>query len=153
MAVDLDTVAEGLWQRLRDVLLAERRLAGFAFDPEPTSEALPAPLDGGDAAIGAVARDLALRTLAAAADATNYRLLVLIGEASMGVHDLAAASGLPTLAVRERVAGLVQVGLAARELERDTVRGTPAGRALVALVEEIGGGLAARCRAGRSALA
>lgn len=148
--VDVEALADGLWRRLRDVVIAERRLERFAFAPEGgpagTPQRLAALLDDA-AALATLARDLTLRLLAAATDAVNYRLLARLGAGPVGLDDLAAALGLPPLAVSERVGALAQLGLAVRDLEHDRVVETPAGRDVVALVEAISGALAARCRA------
>ena len=153
---EVDAVAEGLWRRLRDVLMAERQFERFAFSPEGGREArgpgrLAALLDD-DAALAGVARDVTLRALAAATDGVNYRVLSGIGGEPVSVDDLARAVGLPTLAASERVNALAQVGLAARDLERDAVAETAAGRGVVALIEAISAGLAARCRTVGSSL-
>jgi hypothetical protein len=50
---------------------------------------------------------------------------------------LSAEVGLPPLAVAERVADLVQVGLAARSLVGDQVQATAAATAVVELVEAV----------------
>lgn len=140
-------LVDGLWRRLRDAALAEERLAGFAF----AEGGGPAPrwtdLAGGPLAEG-LARDLTLRALAAGADPVNYRLLAGLGEEPAPLRRVAEALGLPLLAVSERVGALAQVGLATRDLEREAVAGTRAGRGLVALVEAVSAGLAARCRSG-----
>lgn len=153
----VDDVAEGLWRRLRDVLMAERRLEGFAFAPE-SPDATGAPpsrltaLVADDAGLTGMARDVSLRAMAAVADPVNYRMLACLGGGPVGVDDLARATGLAPLAVSERVNVLSQLGLAVRELEKDAVAAAPAGRGLVALVDGIAAGLAARCRAGAGAL-
>lgn len=148
---EVESLAEGLWRRLRDVLMAERQLERFVFAPEGGREArvpgrLPALVDD-HAALTGLARDVTLRALAAAADGVNYRVLASIGGDAVGLDELARAVGLPALAASERVNALAQVGLAARDLERDAVVGTAAGRGVVALVEAISAELAARCRA------
>lgn len=148
----IDTVAEGLWRRLRDVVRTERALAGFAFAPEPAAGAPRRPAPADEAGVDALARDLTLRALAAAADPLNYRVLRALGAEGVAVDDVAGAVALPALAVSERVHALAQVGLAARELEHDAVAATTAGRGVVALVEAIGAALGARWRAARSEL-
>jgi hypothetical protein len=153
----VDDVAEGLWRRLRDVLRAERRLEAFAFTPEcpPAGGGAPGRLEAllaDDAALAGLAREVALRALAAGADPITYRMLGCLGGGPVAVDDMARATGLAPLAVSERVNALSQLGLAVRELENDAVAEAPAGRGLVALVDGIAAGLAARCRAGAGAL-
>jgi hypothetical protein len=151
-ALDTDVVAEGLWRRLRDVVLAERRLERFAFAEQATAPDRLVALAHDAAALTELAQDVTLRALAVAADGGNYRVLAALGGEPRPLDQLSRGLGLPPLAVSERVAALAQVGLAARDLERDDVAGTPAGRGLVALVDTIAAGLAARCRAGLGAL-
>ncbi len=150
-------LAEGLWRRLRDVLLAERRLESFTFAPETEGARAASPgrlaaLAADDSAIADLARDLTLRALAAATDGVNYRVLACLGSEPVGLDAVARALGLPPLAVSERVHALAQLGLASRTLEQDGVGETVAGRGLVRLVETLGGELAARCRAGVGSL-
>lgn len=147
-------LAEGLWARLRGVLLAERRLERFAFTTE-VAQGDPARLvrlaeDPG--ALSDLSRDLALRALAAGADPVNFRVLACLGPGPRSVDGLAGAVRLPRVAATERVGALAQVGLAQRALERDSVEVTPAGAALVGLVEYLCAALEARCRAGLGAL-
>lgn len=147
---DIDALAEGLARRLRDVLLAERRLERFAFAPETAPGTDPrrlAALVDDDAALGGLARDLTLRAFAAAADAVNFRLLACLGAEPLEWEPMARALGLPVPAVSERANALAQVGLAARDLERDGLAETAAGRRMVALVEAVSAGVAERCRA------
>ncbi|MBI4635579.1 MAG: hypothetical protein HY727_04440 [Candidatus Rokubacteria bacterium] len=151
----LDMVAEGLWRRMRDVAMAERGLERFAFAPE-TGDARSTgrlrDLAADPAALSVLARDVTLRALVAAADAVNYRLLLGLGRESVDLDGLSRALGLPPLAVTERINGLAQLGLAARDLERDGASETMAGRGLVALIEAISAGLGERCRAGLGTL-
>ncbi len=151
--LEVEAVANGLWCRLRDVVLAERRLERFAFAPERPNEPTGpgerlAALAGDEAALAELARDVTLRALAAAADGVNFRLLAALGGEPIGIDDASRALALPPLAVSERVNALAQLGLAARDLERDGVTSTAAGRAVVGLVGAISAGLAVRCRGG-----
>jgi hypothetical protein len=150
LAAEVEALAEGLGRRLRDVMLAERRLETFAFSPEQPAAERPARLARlleDEGALASVARDLTLRALGVAGDGVNYRLLSRIAGQAVELDDLAVALGLPPLAVSERAGALAQAGLAARDVERDAVAATAAGRAVVALVERLAAGLVARCRA------
>jgi hypothetical protein len=143
---DLDALAEGLWRRMRDAVLAARRLDGFSFTEEPGPpgwvEGLPA-----DPSLDEAALDLTRRALAAGADGWNHRLLARLAADGGGtVGGLAAALGLSPLAVAERISDLAQVGLAAHVVERGTVRATAAGEAWVRLVAAVGAGIHARAR-------
>jgi hypothetical protein len=142
----LAEVAEGIARRVRDAALAERQLERFAFgdDTARAARSRLAALAGDDAALGRLARDLALRVLAAAVE--GYVVLARLGAEPVSVDHLSDALGLPALAVTERVGALAQLGLAARDLEHDALAGTPAGRGVVALVDGLAAAIAARCR-------
>jgi len=138
--------ARGLAARLRDAALAADRLAGFAFEERGAGEP-PASLADGDER--AAAEDFVLRALRTVADPVNHRIL----EAAMAGPDLTslgAATGLPRLALIERVHELVQLGLVARDLQRDTVQATAAGEALAfqiaGLCDDVAGWLRKRRR-------
>jgi hypothetical protein len=155
-AVDVEAVAEALWRRLRDAILAEGRLAAFEFRPEtpgaPRLPGLAAVADDPDA-LDELALDVTLRALGALADRTNFRILSAAGkDAAAPVAGVARAAGLPELAVTERVHALAQVGLAARDLERGAVAVTPAGQGLAGLVEEVAQGVRRRLSQGLPAL-
>lgn len=150
MLPDVDLIADGLWRRLRDVVLAAERLERFRFAPEHPE---------GDARVGWVgelatepgleeaALDLTRRAVAAAAESLNHRILsALDPEVGVPLAALARLVEAPTLAVAERVTELVQVGLAVHALEEGAVRVTAAGRAWLRLLEAIGGGVAERAR-------
>ena len=82
-----------------------------------------------------MARDLALAALRAAGEPLAYAMLRRMAGADAALADLGADTGLPRLAVWERINGLVAAGLVGRRHEDDTAGLTPAGRALVELVE------------------
>ncbi len=131
-------LAEALWQRVRSIALAAHRL-----DRLPENEGGNARLGEADAA--KLAGELVLRLLRVGSDPVNFRLLAhLVKEGSVGMRELAGGVDLPPLAVSERVADLVQVGLAVRSLVGDRVQGTEAARAFVELVGEVARALEAR---------
>ncbi len=136
-ALALDTAAEGLWLRLRDVLLAEQQIERFEFSPEApggVTDRLLAVLRDRDVRL-ALARDLTLRSLTALSDSTNFRILdCLGGGAPVPLVDVARAADLGSVAATERVHALAQVGLAARDVERSCAVETAAGRGLRLLV-------------------
>jgi hypothetical protein len=147
-SVDVEALAEGLWLRLREVILAERGLERFAFAPEApvpgAVQALTALAADPDARRG-LARDMVLRALAAAADPASFGILAMLAPGEpVPLAELGRRLGLPALAVAERLSALAQVGLAARDLERDAALATPAGRRVAALVEALGAALHAR---------
>ena len=154
---DLATVADGLWLRMRDVILAERRLERFTFAPETPEGGASGPLSalaGDKEAASAMARDMALRAVAAGAEGVNFRILSGLGEsgpggeAPVGLGELARRVGLPELAVSERLNALAQAGLVRRDLERHAAIATKAGRGLVGLLEALGGALGERMSRG-----
>ncbi|HET8577635.1 MAG TPA: hypothetical protein VFO18_11085 [Methylomirabilota bacterium] len=147
---EVATVAEALWLRVRDVVLAERRLERFAFDPEPAAGSLRRGLDAvaGDAeALSGLARDVALRAVAAAADPVNFRILSSLGAPDgLALGELSGRVGLPPLALAERLGALAQAGLAGRDLERERAFATPAGRGLSGMVDALAARLNARMK-------
>jgi hypothetical protein len=128
-------LARALAARLRDANAAGEQLSAFAFTED-------APTPGPELREGeelAVAHDFLLRVLHGVSEPLSWRVLaevVAVG-GSLGLGELAAALGLPRLAVTERVSGLIQLGVVARDLERDSVVATPAGHALFELICEL----------------
>jgi DNA-binding IclR family transcriptional regulator len=89
---------------------------------------------------------MTLRALGAAVDGAHFRLLCeLEPDVPVGLDELAGRLALPRLAVAERLSALSQLGLAARDVERDGALGTAAGSGIVALIrtlsERLGGRL------------
>lgn len=119
---------KALAARLADIAAAAARYDSFAFSERPAGEAA-----GGDPA--ATARDLALAALRAAGDPVAYAMLRRLAESDATLVELGGLTGLPRLAVWERVNGLVAVGLAGRRHEDDTAGLTPAGQVLVEFLE------------------
>jgi hypothetical protein len=132
VTVDPAIVGKVLASRLADIAAAAARYDSFAFHERP---APPGPGEGPDDTASA-ARDLALAALRAAGDPVSYAMLRCMSDGDVNLADLAAAAGLPRLAVWERLNGLVAAGLAGRRHEDDSAGLTPAGLALVELVEE-----------------
>lgn len=132
MTFDPALVAKGLADRLADLAVTRDRYASFAFTPGRDAPEAAAPDDR-----AAAARDLLLRALATLADPVNDRIVqrLLDGDATLG--ELVAITGLPHLAVWERVNGLVQVGLVRRALDGDRAGLTGAGGALAELVADV----------------
>ena len=126
--------ARGLAARLRDAALAADRLAGFAFDESPGGAEPPPSLPDGEER--AAAEDFVLRALRTVGDPVNHAIL---RESLAGprLEALGEALRLPRLAVVERVGELVQMGLAVRDLQADTVQATAAGEALAHQVAEL----------------
>lgn len=117
----------GLGRRCAELDRAARRVASFSGDGP-----LPDPGPSSDDC-----RALVMRALhAATAPSTGLMLRRLVDGAVPSV-DLAVAAHRPRLAAWEEVSDLVQHGLAERDLERDLVRPTAAGHAVVELVDAI----------------
>jgi len=166
MGVDPAVLGEALAARMADIAAAIERYDAYAFSerPAPTAKArgtargtggvppteaagaardsVP-PTTAAEAAKGSspgdrsgVARDLALAALRAAGDPLSYAMLQRMAGGDTPLSELSRATGLPRLAVWERVNGLVAVGLAGRRHEDDSAGLTPAGLVLVGLVEE-----------------
>jgi hypothetical protein len=132
MGVDPAVFGKVLAGRLADIAAAAERYDGFAYSDRPPPTVATRAAE--DPAVEA--RDLALSALRAAADPLAYAMLRRMAEADVPLSDLSAVTGLPRLAVWERLNGLVAVGLAGRRHEDDSAGLTPAGEALVQLVEE-----------------
>lgn len=139
------SLARALAARLRDAAAAGEQLASFAF-----TEGAPAPgpeLRPGEERVAA--HDFLLRTLHGVSDPLNWQVLAAAVEAasaresdderpaSASIDDLCARLTLPRLALTERVNGLIQLGLMARDLERDSVTVSPAGESLFELICEL----------------
>jgi hypothetical protein len=132
MMVDPGVLGKALGARLAEVRAAMSRYDAFAYQPDEASRG------GAESARDsqAAARHFILVALAAAADPVSYTLLHRLAGGDATLAELGDAAGLPRLAVWERLATLVAAGLAGRSLEADTAGLTPAGAALVALVEQ-----------------
>jgi DNA-binding transcriptional ArsR family regulator len=132
VSVDPDVVGKALAARLRDLEAAMTRFGTFAFTPG--EEAPPPALAEGEAE--AAARELVLAALRAAADPAGYKVLARLRQGDATIGELAQVLGVPRLVAWDRVAGLVAAGVVSRSLEGDRAGLTPAGAAVVELVEE-----------------
>ncbi|MDQ1504917.1 MAG: hypothetical protein QOD57_2644 [Actinomycetota bacterium] len=131
MGVDPAVLGRALAARLAAIAAAAARYDAFAFTERPAPD--PAADAAGDPAL--VVRDLALAALRAAGDPLSYALLRRMAGGDAPLADLCVETGLPRLAVWERLNGLVAAGLVGRRHEDDSAGLTPAGAALVELVE------------------
>lgn len=125
-------IAAGMAGRLRSLVLALDRLdrlesGSGAWLSDFAATELP----------GAAA-DLALRALRTAADPTNYALLRVLGESgACPISRVIEQTGQGRLMLSERLNDLVQVGLATRMIDTDSVQITEAGAALVRWINEL----------------
>lgn len=144
-----DPLARALAARLRDAVEAADRMASFAFDATP-GVAPPSVLCDGEEL--ATAHDLVLRVLRETGDSVNFRIMAAaaVREGGASTESLAFDLGLSRMALIERVQALIQVGLVARDLQRDTIRTTPAGEGMLEVVStleaDVAGWLAKRRR-------
>lgn len=134
-AFDPTAMADGLWKRLRDVILVAERVDTFVFGPGEGGDLPKVALDEEEA--GAIATDFVLRSLRAASDRVNFAILdAASGEDGIEAAELAARLQLPILVVSERVGELLQTGLAAKALDTGRVYATGAGMQAVELVKQ-----------------
>jgi hypothetical protein len=151
-------LARALAARLRDATAAGEQLASFAFS-EGARAPGPELRDGEELA---AAHDFLLRVLHGISDPISWQVLAAVvcedgrtadepGMPALSLDALADRLELPRLTITERVNGLIQLGLMARDLEHDGVTPSPAGEALFELVceldAEIAGWLSKRRRA------
>lgn len=135
------TIADGLWSRVRDVILVAERIETFAFKQEDG----PAKMSLDEQDASELSRDLILRALLAAGDRLNHAILERArADEGAALDELSSDLGAPRLVVAERVSALMTVGLARRALDSDRVFATAAGAAIVALIDEVGRDVAAR---------
>lgn len=148
---EIDDLVEGLWRRLRDVIMVAERVETFAFGATETG---PATLRLDAAEAEALARDVVVRALRTAGDPLNWSILeraAASAEEGAALDEAAGALGIPRLVVSERVSELMQAGLAMRALDTDRVHATAAGLALVSLAGVAAAALAERVRKARGA--
>ena len=131
MGVDPAVLGKALAARMADIAAAIDRYDAYAFSEGPA----PTAKEDGPGDQPGVARDFALAALRAAGDPLSYAMLQRMAGGDTPLAELSRATGLPRLAVWERVNSLVAVGLAGRRHENDSAGLTPAGSTLVELVE------------------
>jgi len=130
VGIDPAVLGTALAARLADIAAAVDRYDAYAFSERPTDHGAHGPGDP-----GLVARDLALAALRTAGDPLAYAMLRRMAGGDAPLADLRATTGLPRLAVWERVNGLLAAGLVGHRHEDDSAGLTPAGLVLVELVE------------------
>lgn len=139
MAQGLNELAFALALRLRDIARTLDRLDRLESGTGDWLAAQQAD------ELREAATEMTLRALRVAADPANFALLACLAQhAAAPMADLERASGLGRLALAERVNDLVQVGLAGWNIDTGQVQGTPAGAALVGLIQNIGEATAKR---------
>lgn len=132
MAAGLNALSHALALRLRDLARLADRLDRLESG---TGEWLERQREVG---FDAAAQEMTLRALRIASDPVNFALLGhLAAQASLPVTELERLSGLDRLSLNERINDLIQIGLAAREIDTDHAQITEAGTALVRLLNQI----------------
>lgn len=129
----LNLFAEGLWARLRDIVMAQRRWDGFVRDPEGGgARALPAPDEAGQ-----LAEEMILRALRVATDPINSGILRrLVREGDVALTSLIEQTGLSRIALVETINDLSQAGLARYAVETRTAGATSAAIGFIGLLDE-----------------
>jgi len=133
-------VAEGLWQRFKEIVLVRKQLENYVFMPEANAEAGPNKwldhLGKDERQVQLLATELTLRAFQLGVEAINYKILVhLKKERTVAISTLADLTGLPELLIGERVNGLAQIGLALRSIENDQVEATVLTDSLLGIIE------------------
>lgn len=128
-----ELMANGLWPRFRLIALAIDREDRFVAGPEEGGAETVAP--GPD--VERAAEELVLRSLRVGTETVNLSIVrELSKEVTTSFSDLLDATGLDRLTLGERVNDLIQVGLAAKDVETRSVSGTPAAAGLLSFIDE-----------------
>ena len=130
----LDVLADALWLRLRDILLAQSRWDDFVHDPEGgPQEPSPEPDES-----GRLASEMILRSLRVAVDPVNHGILRrLVDDEDVALTSLMRQTGLSRIALVEAINDLSQVGLATYAVETRRVRATAGCAALLRILDEM----------------
>ena len=131
-------VAEGLWQRFKEIVMVRKRLENYVFMPEANPEGEQNSwLDHLSAdELQLLATELTLRAFRAGVEAINYKILACLKkERTVAISALAALTGLPELLIGERVNDLAQMGLALRSIENDQVQATLLADSFLEIIE------------------
>ncbi len=139
-------LVDGLWARLRNVLIALDRVDRLETSVE-FSDWIQA-LQRDDAQMHATARSWVLRVLSVAADPLNYQLLLSLRTDSQTISQLMQTAGVTRVELTERIKDLAQIGLLSQAMETSDVQNTSAGDAIVAWIESLNAGVANHMRDG-----
>ena len=125
-----EAIARGLVDRMRDLVLAERRLADFAFSEKtspPKREGTTIKWD-----------EMAISTLVVACNPVSYKVLRrMVRDGDCSLEEIGEVAGTGWIAAVDRINTLAQAGYVRRDLERERVRATELAVGFVKLVEEI----------------
>ena len=131
-------VAEGLWQRFKEMVMVRKRLENYVFMPEANPEGEQNSwLDHLSAnELQLLAAELTLRAFQLGVEAINYKILVhLKKERTVAISMLADLTGLPELLIGEMVNDLAQMGLALRSIENGQVQATLLADSFLEIIE------------------
>lgn len=130
----IDLFAEGLWQRLRDILIAQSRWDAFIHDPDKGANGETPPKESASS----MALQMILRALRVAVDPVNMAILRrLAGEDEVGLMEIEKQTGLSRTAAIETLHDLSQVGLASYAVDSRTARVTAGAIGLLGLLEDV----------------
>lgn len=136
MTESSDALVEGLWARLRNVLIALDRLDRLENAAEFVGWVEAFRHD--DAQVEATAREWILRAVHLASDPLNYRILRMLQVSDgLSMGQLMQATGMMRVELTERVKDLAQVGLVAQALDSDSVQNMRAAEGLVAWIQTL----------------
>ena len=140
-------LVDGLWARLRNVLIALDRM-----DRLETATDFAGWVEGfqqDEAQIEATARDWVLRAVRLGSDSLNYRILQALQDADgLSIPQLMQATNMARVELTERIKDLAQVGFVVQALDMDSVQGTLAAKGMVAWMESLREQIGERARAG-----
>jgi hypothetical protein len=140
-------LVEGLWARLRNVLIAFDRVDRL----ESASDFVGwvESFQSDDAEIEASTRDWVLCATQVASDPMNYRILRVLSDCDgASVAELMRLTNATRIDVTARLNELAQVGFVMQSVESDSVQGTRASKGMVDMIESLRAQIADRLRAG-----
>ncbi len=141
-----DPLAEALWARLRNVLIALDRVDRLDTSADFVGWVEAFQCDGSQ--IQATARDWVLRAVRLASDPLNYAILSALRLDGSPMAQLMTTTNLTRVELTERVQDLARVGLMTQALDSDRVEATAAGQGMVAWLESVSDKVAEHARAG-----
>ncbi|MBI5301035.1 MAG: hypothetical protein HY868_02780 [Chloroflexi bacterium] len=147
MSDPTNELVDGLWARLRNVLIALDRID--RLDSATDFVGWVEAFQRDDAQIETTTRDWLLRALRVACDPLNYQVLRALEKSDgQSIAALMRATNLARVELTERVKELAQTGFVAQDLETETVQATRAAAGIVAWIESLRAQIAARAQAG-----
>ena len=134
MPQGLTDLSSAFAMRLRDIARMMDRLDRL----ESGTGEWMASLNASRGEIKSASTEMTLRALRVVSDPTNFALLSFLAtHESAPTASLEKSVNIGRLALIERVNDLIQVGLAARNIDTDQIQNTAAGAAVVGLINSI----------------